>query len=49
MHVCFSSNAYNEPVIRALAVAARAPVFVTGFLEDIDNLAFEGRVLRIDP
>ena len=49
LHVCYAAEEWNRPVVQALARAARAPVFASGVSQMVENLAFEGRVLRFNP
>jgi hypothetical protein len=49
MHVCYAAEQWNRPVVEALARAARATVFASQVPQMVENLAFEGRVLRFNP
>jgi len=49
MHVCYAGEEWNRRVVQALARAAQAPVFVSALPQMVENLAFEGRVLRVNP
>ena len=49
LHVCYAAEAWNRPVVQALARAARATVFASQVTQRVDNLAFEGRVLPFQP
>ena len=49
LHVCHAGAVWNQPVVRALARAAGVPVFASATLQMVENLSFEGRVLRFNP
>lgn len=49
MHVCYAGEEWNRPIVEALARAAHAPVFASASPQLVENLEFEGRVLRFNP
>jgi hypothetical protein len=49
LHVCHAAERWNQPVVEALARAARASVFASTARQMVENLAFEGNVSRTNP
>ena len=49
LHVCYAGEIWNQQIARALASAAGVPVFASASAQMVENLSFEGRVLRFNP